>query len=97
VSETVFVTGGTGFLGGALVRKLVAFGRPVRALTRSDEGARSLRELGADPVRGDVLDLGTLRDAMRGCAVVYHAAGFNALLRGNVVPDATPQQHPATE
>ena len=26
-----------------------------------------------------------------------HAAGFNALLRGNVVPDATPQQHPATE
>jgi dihydroflavonol-4-reductase len=86
VSETVFVTGGTGFLGGALVGKLVALGRPVRALTRSDEGARRMRELGADPVRGDVLDLGTLRDAIRGCAVVYHAAGLNAFCLRNASP-----------
>jgi dihydroflavonol-4-reductase len=86
VSESVFVTGGTGFLGGALIRKLVSLGRPVRALARSDDGLRRLRELGADSVRGDVLDLGTLRDAMRGCAVVYHAAGLNAFCLRDASP-----------
>jgi dihydroflavonol-4-reductase len=35
--------------------------------------------LGAEPVRGDVLDLEALTAAMRGCEVVYHAAGVNAL------------------
>jgi dihydroflavonol-4-reductase len=86
VSETVLVTGGTGFLGGELVRNLLSLGRPVRALARSDDGLRRLRELGADPVRGDVLDLGTLRDAMRGCAVVYHAAGLNAFCLRDASP-----------
>jgi dihydroflavonol-4-reductase len=86
VSETALVTGGTGFLGGALVRKLSELGRPVKALTRFDEGERRLRELGAEPVRGDVLDLGTLREAMRGCAVVYHAAGLNAFCLRDASP-----------
>jgi dihydroflavonol-4-reductase len=86
VPETAFVTGGTGFLGGAIVQRLVALGRPVRALTRSDEGARKLRALGAEPVRGDVLDRGTLRDAMRGCGVVYHAAGVNAFCLRDTSP-----------
>jgi dihydroflavonol-4-reductase len=76
--ETAFVTGGTGFLGGAIVERLVAQGRAVRALARSDEAARKLRALEAEPVRGDVLDRGALADAMRGCGVVYHAAGVNA-------------------
>lgn len=76
--ETVFVTGGTGFLGGAIIERLVAQGRPVKALTRSEDGASKLRALGAEAVRGDVLDHGALRDAMRGCRVVYHAAGVNA-------------------
>ena len=40
---------------------------------------RKLRELGAEPVRGDVLDLDALPSAMRCCEVVYHAAGVNAL------------------
>jgi dihydroflavonol-4-reductase len=78
VPETVFVTGGTGFLGGAIIERLVAQGRPVKALSRSEDGAGKLRALGAEAVRGDVLDHGALRDAMRRCGVVYHAAGVNA-------------------
>jgi dihydroflavonol-4-reductase len=72
------VTGGTGFLGRAIVERLVANGDPVRALARSDASARVLAELGAEPARGDVLDLEALASAMRGCAIVYHAAGANA-------------------
>jgi dihydroflavonol-4-reductase len=72
------VTGGTGFLGRAIVERLVGNGEPVRALARSEASARALAELGAEPVRGDVLDLDALTSAMRGCDLVYHAAGANA-------------------
>jgi dihydroflavonol-4-reductase len=78
VPETAFVTGGTGFIGGAIVERLVSTGRTVKALTRTEDGARTLRALGAEAVRGDVLDRRTLAEAMRGCRVVYHAAGVNA-------------------
>jgi dihydroflavonol-4-reductase len=79
LTEATFVTGGTGFLGGAIVERLLADGRIVKALARSDESSHALRTLGADPVRGDVLDVEALAAAMHGCAVVYHAAGVNAL------------------
>jgi dihydroflavonol-4-reductase len=79
LTDTAFVTGGTGFLGGAIVERLLADGRSVKALARTDESAQALRNLGADPVRGDVLDTEALTPGMRGCDVVYHAAGVNAL------------------
>jgi dihydroflavonol-4-reductase len=75
---TALVTGGTGFLGRAIVERLVGNGEPVRALSRSDASAKVLAELGAEPARGDVLDLDALASAMRGCDLVYHAAGANA-------------------
>lgn len=84
--ETAFVTGGTGFLGGAIVERLLAQGRPVKALARSEDGARTLRVLGAEPVRGDVLDRGTLPEAMHACGVVYHAAGVNAFCLRDTSP-----------
>jgi dihydroflavonol-4-reductase len=73
-----FVTGGTGFLGQAIVEELVAAGRPVRALARSDAAADAMAALGAEPVRGDVLDRASLDAGVAGCEVVYHAAGANA-------------------
>lgn len=73
------VTGGTGFLGGAIVERLVADGRTVKALARSDESADKVHALGAEPVRGDIVDAEALPGLMRGCEVVYHAAGVNAL------------------
>jgi dihydroflavonol-4-reductase len=73
----VLVTGGSGFIGGALVDALVSQGRPVRALARSAAAADALRGKGAEPVTGDVLDGDSLARAMDGCSVVYHAAGVN--------------------
>ena len=45
----VFVTGGSGFVGGALVQRLVAEGRVVKALARSEAAAEIVRALGAQP------------------------------------------------
>jgi dihydroflavonol-4-reductase len=73
----VLVTGGSGFVGGALVDALVAAGRPVRALARSADAAQALRDRGAEPATGDVLDADSLIRAMENCPVVYHAAGVN--------------------
>lgn len=69
-----FVTGGSGYLGRNLVRALVARGDPVRALARSEGAAQVLRSLGAEPVRGDLLDGPGLGAAMEDCSVVFHAA-----------------------
>ena len=74
----VLDTGGTGFLGRALVERLVGDGERVRALARSESSADVLRGLGAESVRGDVLDAEALAAAMGGCDLVYHAAGANA-------------------
>jgi len=74
----VLVTGGSGFVGHEIVRRLVAGGREVAGLARSPEAGELLRGLGAEPVVGDVLDRESLDSAMRGCEVVYHAAGVNA-------------------
>jgi dihydroflavonol-4-reductase len=75
---SVLVTGGTGFLGRVLVERLVGDGNEVRALARSDASAGKLGASGAEPVRGDVLDLDALAAAMGGCDLVYHVAGANA-------------------
>ena len=73
----VFVTGGSGVVGGAVVRRLVADGRTVRALVRSDRAAEAVRAIGAEPISGDVLDVDSLAPGMDGCEVVYHVAGVN--------------------
>jgi dihydroflavonol-4-reductase len=80
------VTGATGFLGRAIVEELVAAGRPVRALARSESAAQRVAALGAEPVRGDLLDRSALDAAFGGCEVVYHAAGVNAFC----LPDPRP-------
>lgn len=80
------VTGGTGFVGGAIVERLLADGREVKALARSEDSARALGELGAEPVRGDVLNSEALTAAMRDCEVVYHTAGVNALCFRDTAP-----------
>ncbi len=80
------VTGGSGFIGGALVDALVSAGRPVRALARSADAARALETRGAEPVTGDVLDAGSLARAMAGCSVVYHAAGVNTFCLADPTP-----------
>ena len=73
-SQAAFVTGGSGFIGQALIRRLSGEGRHVRALARSDGAATKVSEAGAEPVGGDLGDLDAMRTGAAGCAVAFHAA-----------------------
>jgi nucleoside-diphosphate-sugar epimerase len=72
--KSAFVTGGSGFIGGALIERLRSEGVDVRALARSERAAERVGELGAEPVRGDLDDRGSLRAGAEGCDVAFHAA-----------------------
>ena len=72
---TVLVTGGTGFLGASLTRRLLADGARVRVLARSRAKAEPLVGLGAEIVVGDINDQVAVRAAVDGVQLVYHLAG----------------------
>jgi nucleoside-diphosphate-sugar epimerase len=74
-NKTILLTGATGFIGGALARRLLADGYNVRVLARNPARAEEFARLGAEVVRGDILDLASLRAAVAGCPVVIHCAG----------------------
>lgn len=74
MSSVAFVTGGSGFIGGRLVERLVGEGHSVRALARSETAARRVAELGAEPVRGDIGDPTSLAAAAAGAEVAFHLA-----------------------
>jgi nucleoside-diphosphate-sugar epimerase len=74
MTEAVFVTGGSGFIGGRLVERLVSEGRVVRALARSEASARRVAELGAEPVRGELGDRASLAAAAQGADLAFHLA-----------------------
>jgi dihydroflavonol-4-reductase len=75
----VLVTGGSGFVGGAVLDHLVAAGVGVRGLARSDAAAVVVSDRGAIPVPGDLSDRVELAAAMSGCALVFHVAGVNTM------------------
>jgi dihydroflavonol-4-reductase len=70
----VLVTGATGVVGSNLVRALLAAGHDVRVLARPTSDLRGLRGLSVERVEGDVLQADTLSPAVKGRAIVYHAA-----------------------
>ncbi|HEX8075246.1 MAG TPA: NAD-dependent epimerase/dehydratase family protein [Thermoleophilaceae bacterium] len=72
--RTAFVTGGSGFVGGRLLRRLAADGWSARALARSDRSAAAVAEAGAEPVRGDLSEVEAMRAGAQGCDVAFHAA-----------------------
>jgi nucleoside-diphosphate-sugar epimerase len=72
----VFITGGTGTIGSAVVAELLGHGHTVLALARSDESARLVEEAGAEVLPGAVSDLDVLRaGAARADGVVHLAFG----------------------
>jgi dihydroflavonol-4-reductase len=71
-----FVTGGTGFIGGAVVRRLLQRGHEVRALVRPGADTRQLEGLPVQPVIGDLADAETLRSGIAGCGWVFHVAAL---------------------
>ena len=74
MTSTAFVTGGSGFIGGHLVERLVGEGTRVRALARSDASAKTLSDLGAEPVRGDLSDRASLEAGAEGADLAFHLA-----------------------
>lgn len=73
-----FVTGGSGFLGGHLVSRLVGDGHDVLALARSARAADAVAQRGATPVTGELGDLAPLAPDLAGVEVVVHAAAATA-------------------
>ena len=67
-----FVTGGTGFVGKHLVRKLRQRGDEVVLLVRTPSKAADLRELGCQIVEGDLSDEEAIRRGVAGCDAVFH-------------------------
>jgi dihydroflavonol-4-reductase len=75
----VFVTGGTGVIGTALVSRLLERGDAVVGLARSDVAAAALQARGVTVARGDGHDVDALARGMDGCRYAYNVAGVNAL------------------
>jgi nucleoside-diphosphate-sugar epimerase len=73
--RTVFVTGGSGFIGRALLDALSDRGETVRALAGTPAEAETIAAHGAIPIRGDLSDLDALTAGMRDAELVVHAAG----------------------
>ncbi|PLR20000.1 epimerase [Caulobacter zeae] len=69
----LFLTGGSGYVGRNLIRRLVADGVQVVALARSAAAVETVRDLGAQPFEGDLFDP-RLAQAMAGCDALVHAA-----------------------
>jgi len=71
-----FVTGGTGFIGGAVVRRLVEAGHEVRALVRPGADTRQIDGLPIEPVPGDLRERESLRKGITGCGWVFHVGAL---------------------
>jgi nucleoside-diphosphate-sugar epimerase len=70
----LFVVGGTGTVGRALLDELRARGAAARVLVRDDEKGRAVEEKGFEPVRGDLDDAESIRAGADGCELAFHAA-----------------------
>src|SRR3954465_8333393 len=70
----VFLTGGTGYVGSAVLDALVRHGHHVDALVRNSEGAARVQARGAHPILGDLLNAASWRDAAAAADGTIHVA-----------------------
>lgn len=72
----VLVTGGSGFIGSRLVRRLCDAGHEVRVITRKEGSAQTLRDASVEYIQADLLDSNfPLEQAAAGCSVVFNCVG----------------------
>jgi dihydroflavonol-4-reductase len=83
----VCVTGGTGFVGAHVVKALVKRGDEVRVTYRDESRLERLDGLDAEPVKADVLDHAAMTHALKGCELLFHAAGYVGASPPDVVWD----------
>jgi dihydroflavonol-4-reductase len=88
----VFVTGGSGFIGEAVVRRLMARGDRVTAVVRDLERAEPLAAMGVDVREGDISRTAAIVDAMRGTDAAVHLAG---IYRVGIPASERPAMHDA--
>src|SRR5512134_2646824 len=77
-----FVTGATGHIGNVLVRKLIERGDEVRVLTLPNECLTPIAGLQVVPFEGNILDLRSLCESMRGVRGIFHLAGVISIMPG---------------
>ncbi len=70
----ILVTGGTGFVGSAVIRALIKAGAEVRALVRANSDQSNLKGLSVETRTGDLEDAAAIRDALKGCGALFHVA-----------------------
>ena len=91
----VFITGGTGLIGSAVVAELLGNGHTVLALARSDASARALEAAGAEVLRGDLSDLDSLRTGATRADGVVHVAFGNDFSSAEAVARAVAEESAA--
>lgn len=79
MGDVTVVTGGTGFVGAAVIRHLVAAGHHVRALARPGSDRRLLADLPVEIVDGDLTDTASLGHLLKGGERLFHVAAFYSL------------------
>ncbi|GAA1968146.1 SDR family oxidoreductase [Amycolatopsis minnesotensis] len=88
----VFITGGTGLIGSAVVAELLGNGHTVLALTRSDASALAAEKAGAEPLRGGLADLDVLRAGAARADGVIHLAFSNDFSSADAVANAVAEE-----
>jgi dihydroflavonol-4-reductase len=73
------VTGGSGYIGSAVVRELLDTGEKVKILVRKTDDLRNLEELDVELVYGDITDFHSIISALDGCNRVFHLAAIYAI------------------
>ena len=75
----VLVTGGSGYIGSAVVRELLAAKEKVKVLVRKTDDLRNIEDLNVELVYGDITDFHSITEALRGCDRVFHLAAIYAI------------------